>query len=252
MADKRRPDARARTSAASRARPVVPDEPPKQWEVRAALRAMTCADENGGRSVAHDIVAAAWDLVERGDHDFTVKQVTERANVALQTFYRHFGSKDELLLAMLEESISQGARGFITESAQYAPVERLHRLVTTPLLLTYDEDGQRINRWRARERQRLLEVFPDAVEAVFEPYRAALVEAIVAVRDAGEASCEDPELTGTVVMHLVQTMTHAVHGGGLDTPPDAAAETIWRLCWEGLAAHADAGTGTRRSRRVPR
>ena len=213
---------------------------------------MTRTDENGGRSVAHDIVAAAWYLVEAGDHDFTVKQVTERANVALQTFYRHFGSKDELLLAMLEESISVGARSFIVESAQYPPAERLHRLVTTPLLLDYDDDARRINRWRARERQRLLEVFPEAVEAVFEPYRAALVEAIVAVRDAGEASCDDPELAGSVVMHLVQSMTHAVHGGGLDVPPDAAAETIWRICWEGLAAHDNGGGARGQRRRTPR
>ena len=193
---------------------------------------------HGGRSVAHDIVAAAWDLVIQGNHDFTVKQVTERANVALQTFYRHFGSKDELLLAMFEESISEGSRAFITESAALPPVERLHRLVTTPLLLQYDENARRINRWRTRERQRLLEVFPDAVESVFEPYRAALIEAIVAVCDAGDASCDDPELTGTVVMHLVQTMTHAVHGGGLEVPPAATAESIWRLCWEGLASRA--------------
>jgi AcrR family transcriptional regulator len=225
-----------------------PGEPPRQWEVRAALRAMTRSDESGGRSVAHDIVAAAWALVEGGDHDFTVKQVTERANVALQTFYRHFPSKDELLLAMLEESISQGARSFITSAAGDPPTERLRRLVTTPILLPFDENARRINRWRARERQRLLEVFPEAVEAVFEPYRAALVAALVAARDAGVAACDDPELTGTIVMHLVQSMTHAVHGGGLDTPPAAAAESIWQLCWEGLAVHDDRERRTRHSR----
>jgi TetR/AcrR family transcriptional regulator len=235
MAETRRVDARTGAGRAPGAQGTAPDQPPKQWEVRAALRAIARADENGGRSVAHDIVAAGWDLVQRGDQDFTVKQVIERANVALQTFYRHFGSKDELLLAMIEESISEGSKTFIAESAQYPPVERLHRLVTTPLLLTYNDNARRINRWRARERQRLLEVFPDAVEALFEPYRAAVVDALVAVRDAGAASFDDPELTGTIVIHLVQSMTLAVHGGGLDTPPAAAAESIWRLCWEGLA-----------------
>ncbi|HEY7107080.1 MAG TPA: TetR/AcrR family transcriptional regulator [Acidimicrobiia bacterium] len=213
-----------------------PREEPKQWELRAALRVFTRAEGNGGRSVAHDIVDAAWKLVEQGDTDFTVKQVAEGANVALQTFYRHFGSKDELLLAMLEESISQGTQDFIDESVGYPPVERLHRVVTAPMLLKYDDNAQRINRWRARERQRLLEVFPDAVEAVFEPYRRALVDAIVAVCDDGDASCDDPELTGTLVMHLVQTMTHAVHGGGLDARPEDVAEQVWRLCWDGLAA----------------
>ena len=175
------------------------------------------------------------ELVEQGDDDFTVKQVVARANVALQTFYRHFGSKDELLLAMLEETIAEGTRAFLAASAESPPVERLRRLVTAPLLLPYDAVHRRMNRWRARERLRLVEVFPDAVEAVFEPYRLALVDAIVAACDAGDASCEDPELTATIVMHLVQTMTHTIHGGGLEANAEAAADGIWRLCWDGIS-----------------
>lgn len=171
-----------------------------------------------------------------------MKQVAERANVALQTFYRHFGSKDELLLAMLEEAIAQGIEGFVAESAGNPPVERLRHLVTTPLLLNYDDRAKRVNRWRRRERQRILEAFPEAVEAVFEPYRRALVDAIVAACDAGAASCDDPDLAGTIVMHLVETMTHAVHGGGLAADPGAVAEGVWRLCWEGLAVRGRRAT----------
>jgi AcrR family transcriptional regulator len=153
----------------------------------------------------------------------------------LQTLYRHFGSKDELLLAMFEEAIDQGAKPFIAESAGYPPVERLHRLVTAPFLFTFDDRAQRINRWRARERQRLVEVFPHEVEAVLEPYRAELVDAIVAVCDTGDGSCDDPEMVGTIMVHLVQTMTLAVHGGGLVADSEALAEQVWRLCWQGLA-----------------
>ncbi len=211
------------------------DEPPKQWEVRAALRVMSRADDNAGRRIAHDIVVAAWELVSRGDDEFTVKQVTQRANVAIQTFYRHFGSKDELLLAMLEESVSQGTNGFIAAGAAFPPTERLHRLVTAPLLLDFDEVARRHIRWRARERQRLAELFPEAVEAVFEPYRAALETAIVDACAVGDAACDDPELTATILMHLVLTMTHAVHGGGVRARPDDAAERLWRLCWDGLS-----------------
>ena len=154
--------------------------------MRAALRAVTRATDHGGRDIAHDIVDAAWDLVFNAEvTDFTVKQVAARANVALQTFYRHFGSKDELLLAMFEDAIYQGSQSFIAEGAGRPPVDRLRHLVTAPLLLHYDERARRVNRWRLRERQRLLEAFPDAVEAIFEPYRAAIVHAIVAVCDSG-------------------------------------------------------------------
>ena len=219
----------------SRAR-SAPQEQPRLWEVRAALRAMNRAGDNGGRLIAHDIVAAAWDLVLASElTDFTVKQVAKRANVALQTFYRHFDSKDELLLAMFEEAIEQGAKPFIVESAGLPPVERLHHLVTVPLLLNYDERAKRINRWRSRERQRLVEVFPHEVEAVVDPFRGAVVDAIVAVCEAGAATCDDPAIAGAIVVHLVQTMTYAVHGGGLVADPAELAEQVWRLCWQGLA-----------------
>jgi len=197
---------------------------------------MNRVGDTGGRVIAHDIVDAAWDLVLTSEvTDFTVKQVAKRANVALQTFYRHFDSKDELLLAMFEEAIEQGAKPFITESARLPPVERLHHLVTVPLLLNYDDRAKRINRWRSRERQRLEEVFPHEVEAVLDPFRVAVVDAIVAVCEAGEATCDDPEITGTIMVHLVQTMTYAVHGGGVVADPAELAEQVWRLCWQGLA-----------------
>jgi AcrR family transcriptional regulator len=225
----------ATTRTRSRGRAGTPEQP-RLWEVRAALRAMNRVGDNGGRVIAHDIVDAAWAIVLTSEvTDFTVKQVAQRANVALQTFYRHFDSKDELLLAMFEEAIEQGAKPFIIESAGLPPVERLHRLLTAPLLLTYDERAQRINRWRSRERQRLMEVFPHEVEAVLDPFRVAVVDAIVAVRDAGETDCDDPEIAGTIMVHLVQTMTYAVHGGGLVADPAELAEEVWRLCWQGLA-----------------
>jgi hypothetical protein len=78
-------------------------------------------------------------------------------------------------------------------------------------------------------------VFPHEVEAVLDPFRGAVVDAIVAVCDAGEATCDDPEIVGTIVVHIVQTMTYAVHGGGLVADPEALAEHVWGLFWQGLA-----------------
>lgn len=224
---------------------------PKQWELRAARRQKDrAAPDGGGRNIAQDIIAAGWELVhEEGAGDFTVKQVIGRAGVALQTFYRHFGTKDELLLAMFEESIQEGVQRFVAASSERLPVDRLHHLVTAPFLQTYDETAVRELRWRALERQRLLDTFPDAVEAVFEPYRAALLDAITEVRDAGEGTCDDPDLTATIVMHLVTTLTHAVHGGGLNEDPERVAERTWQLCWDGLRRDRDATPRRRRARR---
>ncbi|HEU5307899.1 MAG TPA: helix-turn-helix domain-containing protein, partial [Acidimicrobiia bacterium] len=56
---------------------------------------------------AEAIVAAARRLVtERGDQ-FTTQELVKEAGVALQTFYRIFGGKDRLLLAVFEDLIAE-------------------------------------------------------------------------------------------------------------------------------------------------
>jgi AcrR family transcriptional regulator len=222
--------------------------PPKQWQLRAAARNANRSDGDG-RDFANDIIGAGWELVEKEEClDFTVKQVATRAGVALQTLYRYFGSKDELVLAMFEESMIDAARFLDLPSAK--PVQRLRHIVTQPILTEYDDRSKRIIRWRGRERQRLLESFPDAVEAVYEPYRALIAGAIVEVCEIGAASTDDPDLDASLIHHLVQAMVHAVHGGGLNEPPKAVAEHVWRMCWAGIGGDIHPRPSMARPRRT--
>ena len=56
---------------------------------------------------AQAIVAAARRLIaERGER-FTTQELVKEAGVALQTFYRLFGGKDQLLLAVFEDLIAE-------------------------------------------------------------------------------------------------------------------------------------------------
>jgi AcrR family transcriptional regulator len=214
------------------------ERPPKQWEIRAAMRAFQRSREGSGRRPpAEQMVTAAWELVDE-DVEFTVKDVAERAGVALQTFYRHFGSKDELLLAMLEEGMNDGAITMGAVAAGLAdPVERLKYLVTYPIEQDYIAAGglQRLQ-WRARERQRLSQRFPEAVNEVHEPYRANIAAAIVYAAEAGVLESTNPVLDATCIQYLVLTMTHLVWGGGTHETPQSTAEAVWHLCWNGLAA----------------
>jgi TetR/AcrR family transcriptional regulator len=240
------PATRAGRGATPRVDGHTPVLPPKQWELRAAARAVARPADTSGRDIANDIITAAWALVEGdGVLDFTVKQVVERADVALQTFYRYFGNKDELILAMFEESMRDAAARVLVNPRTKDPVEHLRHLVTQPIVMKYDEQQRRILRWRGRERQRLLESFPDAVEAVYEPYRAALAEAIIAVGAAGKGTCEAPDVDAILVLHLVQEMAHGVHGGGIGDRPKVVAERVWHMIWSGL-------TGTEARRRARR
>jgi TetR/AcrR family transcriptional regulator len=219
--------------------------PQRQWQMRAARRA---GRPETGRDFALDIVNAARALVEDDEIlDFTVRQVIERAGVALKTFYRYFANKDELLLAMFEEAMQQSADRF-DDLPTGDPIERLRDIVVTPIVMDFDDKGRRLTRWRGRERQRLLEFFPDDMEAVYEPYRAAIAQAIVEAYGAGGARAVEPDLDAKLVLHLVQEMAHGVHGGGIEDPPELVAERVWHMVRAALEAEGLPSPALRRGR----
>ena len=77
------------------------------------------------------MVAVARDLAnETGGAAFTVVQVAQRAGFSLKVFYRYFASKDELLLALIEEDSRLGADLLVDQLVGIGgPVERLRSYV---------------------------------------------------------------------------------------------------------------------------
>jgi TetR/AcrR family transcriptional regulator len=209
---------------------------PKQWEIRAALRAMARSRETSSRrNPAEALVEAANAIVTESD-DFTVKQVAERAGVALQTFYRHFGSKDELILAMLEENIGRGSERYEGEVARLQdPIEKLRFLVQAPMLRPMNEAQVRLQHWRGRERERLSQRYPREVHAVHEPYRSQIIAVLHLAKSAGLIESENPELDGMLIQEHVLVVQQVVLTHGTEFTPQEAAERVWDMCWRGLA-----------------
>jgi len=82
------------------------------------------------RSSAHErILDAAYELFSRrGIQAVGVNEVTERAGVAMATLYRHFPSKDELVLAFLALREQRWTKDFVEAGAMRRgsnPEERL-------------------------------------------------------------------------------------------------------------------------------
>jgi TetR/AcrR family transcriptional regulator len=214
--------------------------PPKQWEIRAALRAMARSRETSSRrNPAEALVAAAKATVAESD-DFTVKQVSERAGVALQTFYRHFGSKDELILAMLEDTVVDTVHELVAHAEEAVdPVERLQRLVKLPFRETSTQQGLRLNNWRARERQRLTQRFPREVQASYEPYRAAVAATLHLLKGAGLIDSEDPTLDAVLIQQEVVSNFYMARSHGTEYTAEELADRVWDLTWRGLAVRKD-------------
>lgn len=77
------------------------------------------------------IVSAARLLtIERRGETFTTDELVARSGHSLQTIYRYFRSKDEVLLAVFEEAIAVGTVE-IRESVESieSPVQRLQRII---------------------------------------------------------------------------------------------------------------------------
>ena len=64
----------------------------------------------GAEERVQDFVDAAWQLIdERGTTEFTIQDVVARSGQSVRSFYQSFEGKDELLLALLEDSIHEQA-----------------------------------------------------------------------------------------------------------------------------------------------
>jgi AcrR family transcriptional regulator len=184
------------------------------------------------------LVSAAQALASDGD--FTVKQVVDKAGVALQTFYRHFGSKDELVLAVLEENLLRGNRT-IAESAdrEGTALERLAAVIRAPLLMATSAESLPGLRFHARERVRLSEQFPSEVEACLSPYRNLVIEYLKAAVEAGEIFPVDVVRDAEIILHLVLTYTHSVAASALPYDATDAAEYLWSFCYAALQRGRD-------------
>jgi AcrR family transcriptional regulator len=83
----------------------------------------------GGRDARERILEAAYELFSRrGIQAVGIDAVVERSGVARQTLYRHFGSKQELVLAFLERREDRWTKGWLqgeVELRASAPADRL-------------------------------------------------------------------------------------------------------------------------------
>jgi len=77
------------------------------WRDRALERSLRTAKAKA-RTRSDRFIATAMEILqESGRTDFTVQELVDRSRTSLRSFYQYFSGKDELLLALLEESIAQ-------------------------------------------------------------------------------------------------------------------------------------------------
>jgi AcrR family transcriptional regulator len=198
-----------------------------------SAKTKAAARRNGTRGPANTeaLLAAAHRLVlERGEN-FTTQDLIKEADVALQTFYRHFGSKDQILIAVLSDLIrghceTLAARG----AALDGPVERLHFYVTDTLNVMVGNPGASGARFMTSQHWRLHQEYPEALAEATKPF-ADLVQAELEVAlAAGVLTPRDPERDAWLINKLVMAVFH--HYAFVDDDAGVAtiAEEVWEFC----------------------
>ena len=96
------------------------------WRERAVERSLRRARARAVSRSDRFLAAATELLAETGRIDFTVQDIVDRSKMSLRSFYQHFASKDELLLALFEESVRTTAAHLDEKVATVdAPIDRL-------------------------------------------------------------------------------------------------------------------------------
>ena len=188
---------------------------------------------NGTRGPANTeaLLAAAHRLVlERGE-DFTTQDLIKEADVALQTFYRHFGSKDQILLAVVGDLIAAHCESLATKAAELDdPVERFHFYIIDTLGVMARDPGAAGARFMTSQHWRLHQEYPEALAEATRPFADLVQYELEQARDAGLLQPRSPERDAWFINKLVMSVFHHYAFAAEEDDESTIAEDVWQFC----------------------
>jgi AcrR family transcriptional regulator len=189
-----------------------------------------------GADTAERLVEAARALMwEAGGPSFTVSQVVAGAGSSLKSFYRCFGSKDELLVALFADDARRGARA-LGAMVEAQPTARRLRTAVVGLFSLLQVDGRRpYAAALVAEHLRLVQSRPADLTAVLAPLVGLIEAELTAAARRGEIVSADPGADARIVFHLVLSHLHALVWHQIDDDPDVLSERLWGFCAAALS-----------------
>jgi AcrR family transcriptional regulator len=220
---------------------TLDDENEPAWRQRAVSRSLNAARSRAEKR-AQRFLDAAFELMdEKGTTDFTIQEVIDRSKQSLRGFYQYFDGKDELLLALFEESVRESIEDQREAvDGETEPIARLHAFV---IRLHEWCDPTDATRKRGAHNRRPISEFmvqlagshPDRVRAAIAPTAELLEELLDDANQAGDIQIDDTRRTAALVM---RTVMYSWFGNRLARTPRLriSAEETWRFCLNGLRA----------------
>jgi AcrR family transcriptional regulator len=209
------------------------------WRQRAVSKSLSAARTRAEQRV-QGLLDAAFALIdERGTTEFTIQEVVDRSKQSLRGFYQYFDSKDELLFALLEESIRESLDDLrAVVEAESKPLERL-RAFTIRLHEWCEPLGTRRKRG-AHNRIPISEFSlqlalkdPERLAAAMVPISRMLIELLKAAVAAGSLKVGDVQRASLLIQQTVMygwLMNRVVQ----NSRARVTAEDAWEFCLHGL------------------
>jgi AcrR family transcriptional regulator len=211
----------------------------KSWRQRAVSKSLSAARTRAEQRVQR-LLDAAFELIdEKGTTEFTIQEVVDRSGQSLRGFYGYFESKDELLFALLEESIGEAITD-LREAAESEtkPLARL-RAFTIRLHEWCEPIGAKRRRG-SHDRAPLSEFSmqlalkdPERLAAAMAPISRMLIELLEAAIANGDLEVDDPQRAALLIQ---QTVMYGWFMNRLVPNPRrrVTPEDAWEFCLHGV------------------
>jgi AcrR family transcriptional regulator len=172
--------------------------------------------------------------VHRRRGEVTVAEVLEESGLGTRAFYRHFSSKDELVLYMFEFDAEMFLSDVRRVSDRAATArERFERWVDWQIgIVTHPKRASRYALFD-HELARLRGQFPERVARIFERMQEPLVEILAAGKADGTLPAARPEQDAVVIRSIISAFLHSFEVMGAEDDGDAR-EIVMRFCLPAL------------------
>jgi len=208
-----------------------------EWRQRAVSRSLTAARSRAEQRIQRFLDAAFELIDEKGTTEFTIQEVIDRSKQSLRGFYQYFDGKDELILALFEETVRESIEDYEEALESVTdPLERLHVFVV------------RLHEWcDPQERKRgshnrvpisefatqLAVAHADRVNATQEPIYRMMLQLVEAAAAAGQIEVDDTRRAASLVMQVVM---FSWFGNRIVNNPRLKIDSdhIWQFCLDGL------------------
>lgn len=209
------------------------------WRKRAVSRSLDAARSRAEKRI-QGYLDAGFELIdEKGTTEFTIQEVIDRSKQSLRGFYQYFDGKDELLLALFEETVRESVDDLRdVVAAESDPLDRLRAF--TIRLHEWCDPADTPRKRGAHNRRPVSEftvqlavTHPEQVTVAMAPISVLLLELLDAAVAVGAIHSSDTRRSASLIQ---QTVMYSWFGNRLVPDPRlrVTAEDTWEFCLHGL------------------